>query len=160
MTDEIALCCRLVEAKGIGLKSMVFPGGTNGNYAVLKKYGFANYRFNDPDWDMFYPEKDAFGLLRLPRSASIGADSFNWSLDYQMKRFRAFIDQAVRKNSVCHFWFHPSLDDNSRDLVLPAILDYAARQRDAGNLWCTTMAGITEFWEKSNHDPLYQRDIK
>ena len=149
LDDELAYCVSLASEKGITLRSMVFPGGTNGNYQMLRKWGFTNYRYNDPDWDMFYPSKDTFGLWRLPSSESIGADPFDWSLDYRIRRFRAFIDKAIQQHTVCHFWFHPSLDDNARDFVLPGILDYAVRQRDKGNLWCTTMVGLTDFLE--NH---------
>jgi peptidoglycan/xylan/chitin deacetylase (PgdA/CDA1 family) len=160
LDDELARCVYLANCKGIRLRSMVFPGGTNGNYAILKKHGFSCCRYNDPKWDLFYPEKDAYGLLRLPSSASIGADPFSWSLSYRMKRYRAYIDKAIQRRTVCHLWFHPSLDEHARDAVLPALLEYADCQRDAGNLWCTTMDGLSSFCEnkgvfpyRDNHNP-------
>jgi peptidoglycan/xylan/chitin deacetylase (PgdA/CDA1 family) len=148
MEDEIALCCRLAGEKGLRLKSMVFPGGTNGNYAVLKKYGFTNYRYNDPDWDMFYPERDTCGLWRLPSSESIGTDSFNWSLSYRLDRMQRNIDKAIQERTVFHMWFHPSLDRALAEKLLPEILAYAKQRIENGDLWCTTMGDLAQFCEQ------------
>lgn len=145
LDDELALCVSLAREKDIRLRAMVFPGGTYGNFAILKKHGFICYRYNDPKWDLFYPEKDSFGLIRLPSSASIGADTFTWSLEYRMRRYQAYIDRAIREGTVCQLWFHPSLDDHARDAVLPAVLAYAARRRDEGDLWCATMGTLGDF---------------
>jgi peptidoglycan/xylan/chitin deacetylase (PgdA/CDA1 family) len=154
LDDEIGMCVALAKNIDISLHSMVFPGGTNGNYAILRKYGFTNYRINDDDWDLFYPEKDKFGLWRLPSSTSLGADDFDWSLDYRLKRYRKYIDTAISKNTVFHLWFHPSLDDFSMTSVFPGILDYACEKRDRGELWITTMGDLAAYCESVSSEAI------
>lgn len=146
--DEIAECVALAKQMGINLRSMVFPGGTCGNYGILKKHGFTNYRFNN-EWDMFYPEKDRFGLWRLPSFSNILADPFNWDLDYWVNRYKYYIDEAIANNTVIHFWFHPSFDDFIMKELLPKVLEYADEMREKGYLWCTTMAELANYSEKS-----------
>ncbi len=147
LDDELALCRRLARDKGLKLRSMVFPGGTYGNFKSLKRAGFTSYRFNDDPWDMYYPEKDVFGLWRIPSSAGIGTDPFHWSRGYTFHRYRKYIDRAISRGSVAHFWFHPSMDDSALGTTLPDILEYAANRRDRGDLWCTTMNGLSRFME-------------
>lgn len=154
--DEIKECAKVASKYGIQLSSMVFPGGTNGHYDILKKSGFSNYRFNDERWDMFYPEKDPFGLWRLPSSASIGADPFNWTLSYLLNRYKKYVDAAIEKHSVLHLWFHPSIDEFFLHDVLPGILDYASMRRSKGELWCATMSEITRYVEGNEQNSLSQ----
>ena len=158
LDDELRICIKLAQAEGIRLRSMVFPGGKNGNYPVLKARGFTSYRYNDRRWDLFYPEKDHDGLWRLPSSTSIGADGFKWSLSYRMKQFRKYIDAAIRKRSVFHLWFHPSLDDFSLNSVFPSVLDYASQKRKKGDLWIATMSDLSDFCEEQSLMILHSND--
>lgn len=48
---------------------------------------------------------------------------------------------------MCHFWFHPSIDEWFLKNVFPEILKYAAEKRDEGKLWVETMGGIARYCE-------------
>lgn len=147
MEDEIKECVRLAQEFGIDLKSMVFPGGTNGNYAVLKKHGFTNVRLNAP-YDMFYPEKDETGLWVLPSSASIDNHGFGWSAREYRKYYSRYLDKAIAENTVCHLWFHPSIDEFCLNEIFPAVFDEARKRSDQGDLWVPTMSQIADFCEE------------
>lgn len=138
MEDEISACVDLARARNIKLSSMVFPGGTNGNYAVLAKAGFTNYRINAP-WDLFYPYCDEYGLWALPSSATIENVGFGWSADYYAWRFIQFIDEAISTGTVAHLWFHPSFDAFCLNEVFPRVLEYATKKEADGDLWIGTM---------------------
>ena len=147
MDDEITECVRLAREWGIDLRSMVFPGGTNGNYAVLAKHGFTNYRVNSK-WDLFYPEKNKFGLWSLPSSATIENAGFGWTPEYYAKRYRKFIDKAIKTGTVCHLWFHPSIDKFCLREVFPEVLEYARKKADEGDLWIATMSQMADYCEQ------------
>lgn len=148
MRDEINACRELAKARGIELTSMVFPGGTNGNYAALAEAGFTNYRINAP-WDLFYPYRDEFGLWALPSSATIENVGFGWSAEYYAWRFRQFIDKAISTGTVAHLWFHPSFDDFCLNEVFPRVLEYAREKEQAGDLWIGTMQEMAEHCNSS-----------
>ena len=146
MDHEIMECVAMAHKAGLELKSMVFPGGTNGNCGVLKKYGFTNYRIN-AECDLFYPEKDSYGLWQLPSSASIENHGFGWSSQFYESMYRMYIDKAIESGTVCHLWFHPSIDGFCIYKILPRVLDYARSKHEEGKLWICTMADMALFCE-------------
>lgn len=144
--DEIKECVRLAETSGHTLRSMVFPGGTNGNYAVLKRHGFTNYRINS-SWDLFYPERDEFGLWRLPSTASIDNHGFGWSGHTYRSYYGVYLEKALRTGTLCHLWFHPSVDSFCLREIFPPLLEYCRKLADRGDLWITTMADMAAHCE-------------
>lgn len=151
MENEIKECVYLAKKKGIELKSMVFPGGTNGNYQVLKKYGFINYRINS-NWDLFYPEKDSDGLWKIPSSAAIENHGFGWSSNYYENYYKKYIDKAIKTGTVCHLWFHPCIDQFCLYEIFPKILQYAVKKRNEGKLWICTMEKLASFCEDNQQN--------
>ena len=109
----------------INLKSMVFPGGTNGNYKALAKHGFTNYRQNSK-FDLFYPEIGEEEMVRLPSSFSMDDFEFNWSKEYYIYRYKKYIDKAIETGTVCHGWFHPSENPWIIIELFPEILKYVS----------------------------------
>ena len=149
MEDEIRECVRLAKEFGVELKSMVFPGGTNGNYDILKKYGFTNVRLNT-SYDMYYPEKDSSGLWLLPSSSSIDNHGFGWSAKKYQEYYARYLCKALSGKTVCHLWFHPSIDSFCLNEILPAVLSEVRKRADEGELWITTMAEMADFCERNN----------
>ncbi|HSP88418.1 MAG TPA: polysaccharide deacetylase family protein [Ignavibacteriaceae bacterium] len=149
--DELKACIEAAKPWGIELKSLVFPGGTAGNYEILKKHGFQIYRKNI-SIDIAYPYFDEHELLLSPTSASFGDNGFGWSADYYIYRFKKFIDKAIETGTVCHVWFHPSVDIWTLDNVLPGVIKYAAEKREEGKLWIPTMGEIANHINKNLKD--------
>lgn len=141
--DEIKACIELFQSWGIQPKSFVFPGGTYGNFEVLKSNGFFAYR-KRMNFELNYSQKDDFGLTVIPSSCGLGDNGLGWSKEYFIDRYEKYIDKAIDTQTICHFWFHPSLDEWFLKQVFPEILAYAAEKRDKGELFIGTMAEITE----------------
>jgi len=135
--DELKASKDAAARWGINMKSLVFPGGTAGNYAILKKNGFKIYRKNIK-YDMSYPFQDELGMLITPTTSSFGR-IHDWSSDYYIFRYRKMIDKAVRTNTIAHFWLHPSVDKWTLKNVIPDVLCYAAELREKGMLWIGTL---------------------
>lgn len=144
LDDEIAACAALAREYGAELTSMVFPGGTNGNYPVLARHGFTSVRLNAP-WDLFYPWRDPSGLWVLPSSACIENHGFGWSAGRYRRHYARYLDKALSSNTVCHLWFHPSVDEFCLHEIMPAVFEEARRRADDAGLWLTTMAGMAAF---------------
>jgi len=149
MDHEIRACVEIAHDRGISLKSMVFPGGTNGHYKVLKKYGFTNYRIRT-DWDLFYPERDRHGLWMLPSSTSIENHGFGWSADFYDRMYRKYVDRAIESGTVCHLWFHPSIDAFCLNDILPMVLSHIRRRYEEGKLWVATMSEMASYCESTS----------
>lgn len=141
--DEIKACIHAAQKWGITLKSFVFPAGTYGNFETLKKYGFTNYRMK-LNYDLTYPVLDQHGLIVMPSSSSLENNGLGWSANYFIKRYKKYINRAIQYETLCNFWFHPSMDEWFLNNVFPHIVRYAAELRNKNLLWIETTGTIAE----------------
>lgn len=140
---EIMKCKELAKLIGIELKSMVFPGGTFGNYEVLKEQGLSCYRFPMANHiDM--PIIDKYGLVAIPSSLGLDRDTNNWSASFHLQIIDSFLEKTIKNKQVCHFWFHPSMDLWYLTNVFPYILEKISKFRNNGDLEILTMASLTD----------------
>lgn len=147
LVDELKACASEAEKLGINLISMVYPGGTLGNYEVLKKMGIKIYRKSER-FELSYPYRDSVGLLITTSSAQMEFDpKLGWSDQYFANRLKKYIQKAISTRTVAHLWFHPSLHPFLLAKVFPQVLEYACRQRDFGNLWIGTMGQMATHIE-------------
>jgi hypothetical protein len=142
--DEIIACKRAAEPYGISLESMVFPGGTWGNIKVLRNHAFKIYR-KRCDFEIAYPYRDEHGLLVSASSGCLEHNlAYGWSADYFVNRLKKYITKAIKTHNIAHLWFHPSLDPYFLENIFPKFFEFAADQREKGNLWIGTMEEIAE----------------
>lgn len=139
--SELDACIRLAKNKGISLKSMIFPGGTFGNFESLKERGFVCYR-RPMKYHIDLPRVDEHQMVVIPSSLGLDRDPYGWSREFHLKIIRKFIEKAAKKRLVCNFWFHPSLDPWYLETVLPEALKMIADQRDERILGTSTMAQL------------------
>lgn len=147
--DEIRACRDAFASFGVVPRSMVFPGGTHGHYALLAQEGFTCVRRQIREGvELFYPVRHESGLWVLPSSAPLDSQGMGWDACYVVRRLRKYIDRAIEHGLVCHLWFHPSLlDESIMEEVLPDLLAYASRKRDSGELWLATMRQVADYCE-------------
>jgi len=132
---EIRAYKELASRYQLALTSFIFPGNFIGNLKVLKEEGFISYRV---DKDVLgFPEKDAYGLWKLPTTACIAISPYGWPLDYYIKKYTAIIQRAIKHNRMCHFWFHPSTDQYFLKNILSALFSVINANRDT--VYVTTM---------------------
>ena len=138
--DEIKACLQAAEPYNIQQCSMVFPCGTYGNIPVLKRYGFTVYRRNI-DYKLAYPFLDEHGLMVIPSTSGVdfGKKASGWSVEQIQRRLLALVDRAISTHTVGHFWFHPSMVEEEREILLAPLLRHVAQRRNEGRLWVGTM---------------------
>jgi peptidoglycan/xylan/chitin deacetylase (PgdA/CDA1 family) len=141
--DEIQACVDAAKKYGVNLKSIVFPGGTWGNIEVLKQHNIKIYR-KSSEYELAYPYYDDQGLLVTVSSLAMDNNKFNWSPEYFLKKYKVYIDKAIKTNTIAHFWFHPSFDPWFLENVFPKILEYVDEKRNEGVLWVGTMETIAD----------------
>lgn len=143
---ELDKCIKLASEKRVTLKSMVFPGGTLGNYESLKERGFTCYR-KPMRYHIDLPYVDPFGLVAIPGSLGLDKDPYGWSKEFHLKIIRKFLEKTVRHKLVCHFWFHPSMDSWYLGNVMPEVLKMVTDFRDADKIQVKTMGQLAEEYK-------------
>lgn len=138
---ELAKCVEVAALNGIELRSMVFPGGTEGHHQILKDYGFSCYR-KPMVYEVAMPSVDQYGLIAIPSSYGMDKPDYNWSEKTCFRIVKRYIDQAAAKKKVCHLWFHPSMHPWYLENVFPAILEYVDRKRSEGMIEVNTMGEL------------------
>lgn len=140
---ELKACVELANNKGIKLKSIVFPGGTNGNYSVLKRLDFTSYR-KTTNYNIDIPIVDEFGLVQIPCSYNLDRSNQNWSAKRYIRIANSFISKASKHKMVAHLWFHPSMDNWYIENVMPHILLSIRKLKNEGKIEVLTMGQLSE----------------
>lgn len=143
--QELQECRKLAKKRNIDLKTFIYPAHTVGNLDELSREGFSNYRTNLGNI-LGYPVKHANGLWEIKSSFQLEWRQ-DWSVDYHISRSKTIIDRAIKNNSVCHFWFHPSFERKYLEEVLPAVMQHLEECRE--DIWLTTMAEHVEWLNKN-----------
>lgn len=141
--SEIKKCKQLAKKKDIKLKSMVFPGGTAGNYEVLIDNGFICYR-KPMSYDIDLPVIDDHWLVAIPSSFGLDRDSYGWSKDFHLSILKKYINRASQNRLVCHFWFHPSMDRWYLQNIMPFLLRLISKYRNSGKIQVMTMGELAK----------------
>jgi peptidoglycan/xylan/chitin deacetylase (PgdA/CDA1 family) len=149
LDDELTACEMAAKDLGVSFKSMAFPGGTAGNFTVLRDHGIKIYRRRIGKYDLAYPYRDQEGLLVSPTGPSIGMARPGWSVEDEFYFLRKAIDKAIRHNTLAHMWFHPSAGSEAFTELLPMIMEYCNLKREAGELWIGTMNDLQEHINRS-----------
>lgn len=144
---ELDACIRATAARNIKLRSMVFPGGTFGNFESLKKKGLICYR-KPMRYHLDLPYIDEFGLIAVPSSLGLDKDPYGWPKEFHLEMIRKYIEKASMYRLVCHFWFHPSMEKWYLENVMPDVLEIVAGYRDAGLINVETMADLAMDYKK------------
>lgn len=145
-SSELNMCKDLAKGFGLELKSFVHPGHTVGNLETLANLGFSSFQ-SDPGNILGYPVRHANGLWELKRTMDCYIRS-GWTMEYHIERYKTIIDRAIKSNTVCNLWFHPSLNPLFVDEIFPAIFDHISENRD--KIWVCTVNDYINFLNASN----------
>lgn len=143
LQGELEKCIELANKKGIQLRSMVFPGGTNGNYSVLKNLSFICYR-KSTIYHIDIPTIDKQGLVQIPSSYNLGCTQQKWSAKRYIRMANSFVLKASKHKMIAHLWFHPSMDSWCIENVLPSVLEHIHELKVEGKIEVLTMAQLAE----------------
>jgi peptidoglycan/xylan/chitin deacetylase (PgdA/CDA1 family) len=151
LQSELQACIDVASKNGIKLKSLVFPGGTLGNYSMLRDMGFSSYR-KPMKYHIDMPVIDKFGLVQIPSSHNLEKPPNNWSARTCIWMANSFVLKAARHKQVAHLWFHPSMNSWYLENVLPHILALIRKMEDEGKIEVLTMGKLTErILQRSNN---------
>ncbi len=140
---ELDASINAAAGKGIRLRSIVFPGGTFGNYESLVKKGFTCYR-KPMKYHIDMCQTDQYGLVAIPSSFGLGRDQYGWDAQFHLMIIKRFLAAAARHRLVCHFWFHPSVDQWYLENVMPSVLQLIESYRDCGKISVMTMGDLAD----------------
>jgi len=138
---ELLECKNIAHGWGIELKSFVHPGHTIGNLDVLAEEGFTSFR-TDYRNVLGYPQKRDNGLWEFEQTAEISYRK-DWSLDYHIYRYITIIKRAIKANTVCVLWFHPSFDPAVVEKILPEVFRFIDENKD--NILLSTMTDYSNW---------------
>jgi peptidoglycan/xylan/chitin deacetylase (PgdA/CDA1 family) len=169
---ELDACLRLASARGIKLRSFVFPRNSEGHHQALAEHGFKVYRGADPNRfgslprplrrpvhlmshalgtapPVSHPYEMLPGLWNVPGSALFlhrtGARRIV-GRPARLRKARAGLRAAVETGGVFHLWTHPfniASDPGYLLDVLETIVVEAIRLRDQGRLTIDTMGSVS-----------------
>lgn len=143
--SEIMECKRLAEIEGINLKSFVHPAHTIGNLDGLIKHGFSSYR-TDYNNILGYPEKYKNRLWQLKSTWEFVLFR-EWSIKYHIYRYIEILKRAIKNETVCVLWFHPSMNIGFFENVFPEVCNFINDRRK--DIHVTTAGGYTGFLDRS-----------
>lgn len=126
--SEVIKCKEIFAERGIELSSFVFPGNILGHIGLLKNLGFTSYRDGNNDI-LGYPKQISPGFWEIKSTSQIVFRDY-WSLDYNIRYYLKIIQRAMKTNTVCYLWFHPSHKEQEFFAILSAIFEYANSERE------------------------------
>ncbi|HNR40731.1 MAG TPA: polysaccharide deacetylase family protein [Bacteroidales bacterium] len=141
---ELDACIKAASVRGVRLQSMVFPGGTAGNYESLAERGFTCYRQPMKN-HIDLPYIDSHGLVVLPSSLGLDKDPYGWDREFHLQMIRKYLDKTAKHKQVCHFWFHPSMDGWYLENVMPEVLKMVADYAGSSKIEVKTMCQLAEL---------------
>lgn len=143
---EVDACKKEAEKLNIRLRSFVHPAHTIGNLDNLVKQGFTNFR-TDYRNVLSYPKKHNNGLWEFEQTAEF-IYRRKWSIDYHIYRYIEIIKRAIKFNTVCVYWFHPSFDTLVVEKILPPFFDFIEKNKQA--IWITTHNEYVNWLNNTN----------
>ncbi|MBD3182829.1 polysaccharide deacetylase family protein [Candidatus Poribacteria bacterium] len=154
--SELEACKKAAESQNIKLRSFVFPGNIVGNIQELKNAGIKSYRLNT-GYELDYPRRDKLGIWQIPGGICLEKPPLNWSNEYWLNILKKYVKTALNTGTICHFWFHPSMNPENIKNILEPLLEYIYIIRSSDQAWITTMSSLTEWLDQRTEE---QTDTK
>ncbi len=170
--SDLDACLDVARARGLSLRSFIFPRNVEGHHEELRKRGIRAYRGEDPTWfnhlrgparrlghlsDQFLGiaapavfAREAYpGMVNIPGSMCLlhrsGVRAYI-SPEASIRKAILGIRNAIDTGGIFHLWFHPFNLASSEDLytVLRAIFAEVAAQTARGRIAVRTMAQVAD----------------
>lgn len=136
LKDELKAWQNGADRWGVKASSFVFPGGTYGNFDVLKEYGYKIYR-RKMKFQLDNTFIDNNDLLVTTSTSAFTEPEF--PINYYVSFLKRAISKAIKTKTICHIWFHPSVSKATVEEVMLPIFKFINKQREAGILEVKTM---------------------
>ena len=131
---------------GVKPETFIFPANQYGNFDLLKKFGYTTIRFKSNEMkEIGYPEILTNELVAIHDSIAIDIPEEGWHTNYIVNKLKKYVDKAIAKNAICHFWFHPSVSKECINDVMFPLFDYINKRRESSDILTLTMNEIKNF---------------
>jgi peptidoglycan/xylan/chitin deacetylase (PgdA/CDA1 family) len=125
---EIRACEKAALDLGIEkMTSFVHPGHTIGNLDTLARLGYTSFRTDHMNM-LGYPVRHPNGLYEFTTTAEFDIHA-GWSDKFQVNRYISILKKAIKTQTVCYFWFHPSVSTRFINKILPPVLEFLDNNR-------------------------------
>jgi hypothetical protein len=146
--NEIEACIEAMAPFGVRPKSLVFCFNRMGyqHLDALYQMGIVAVRHRDRRIRLAHPERTPCGIYKLYESMNL---RLSRKYDY-VDKAKVFIDEAIRRGTSYHLWFHPS---DERQVFVEAflpIIEYLVSARRANQIWIATMGDLASYREARN----------
>lgn len=147
---DLNACEQAAKKFGIKMKSFVFPGNFYGHFDLLEKHGFKIVRYKSNDLkEIGFPEKVNKNLNAIHDSLAFDLAEEGWDYNYILWKFKKYVEKAIEKKAIAHFWFHPSIGHEQINNYIFPFLEYLYKQREEGEIEMLTMNQMeNDFNEK------------
>jgi hypothetical protein len=170
--DDLRRCVEVAAAKGVTLRSFVFPRNREGHHQAILDAGFTSYRAADATWHSRLPRHLGRVGHLLDHAASVPPPVGRvreklpglWEIPGSMvmlpaaglrrivtpglraRKARAGLRTAIRTDSIFHLWAHPFIFAGQTALLqaLESVLRDATALRDRGQITIATMGQIAD----------------
>ncbi len=145
---DLDACEQASKRFGVKMKSFIFPGNFNGHFDLLEKYGYKVVRYKSNDMkEIGYPERISKNLYAIHDSIAFDVAEEGWDYNYVLWKLKKYVEKAIEKKAIAHFWFHPSIQREQINNYLFPFLEYLSNERDMGMIEIHTMNEVVEKWK-------------
>lgn len=142
---ELLECQKAADKFGVKFKSFVFPGNFHGNFDLLEKYGYKVVRYKSNDMkEIGYPERISKNLFAIHDSLAFDLAEEGWDYNYVLWKMKKYVEKAIEKKAIAHFWFHPSMESEQINTIMFPLLFYLKEKIDKGYLDIKLMKEVYE----------------
>ena len=147
---DLHACEQAAKRFGVKMQSFVFPGNFHGHFDLLEKYGYKLVRYKSNDMkEIGFPEKVTKNLSAIHDSLSFDLAEEGWDYNYILLKMKKYVEKAIEKKAIAHFWFHPSIEREQINNYFFPFLEYLYKQREEGRIEMLTMNQMeNDFSEK------------
>jgi hypothetical protein len=143
--SEVGACISAMKPFGVKPRSLVFCFNHMGyqHSDLLYRVGIVAVRHRDARLRLASPERSTSGLYKLYESMNLRlAKRYNY-----FDKAKIFIDEAIRRRSLYHLWFHPSDGQDVFSKSLQPIVGYLSMKQQSNDIWITTMSDLACYRE-------------
>jgi len=143
---EMSECVRLAKNVNIDLKSFVYPGNITGHKNLLTNFGITSFR-TDNNNILGYPLEHKKGFWEFKSTTELVLNK-NISEKFSNEYYRNIINKALKTNTVCYLWFHPSASLDFSEKILKPLFEHICNNSD--KLFISTSKNYSEWL--NNHE--------
>lgn len=138
--SDLYACEQAAKKFGLKMESFVFPGNFHGHFDLLDKHGYKVVRYKSNEFkEIGFPEPISNNLIAIHDSLAFDLDETGWDYNYILWKMKKYVEKAIEKKAIAHFWFHPSIEREQMNNYFFPFLEYLFKKRELDQIDIKTM---------------------